>query len=202
MAKNLAQQRREEIISAAHKCFIAKGFHATGMADIAREFGMSAGHIYNYFPSKTAIIEEVISRGMEDFYKNSCALQENLGSYEETLAQVKRIFGECFRKERIVLSIELLAEASHDPELEKVLQRADVKARTHLLDIGYPDSQDPMDRIRVELGMATIEGLGMRFLRNPNLDFEAVCQLLAERIHTPREKLKEKIKSLESKIAQ
>lgn len=202
MAKNLAQQRREEIIQAAHKCFIAKGFHATGMADIAREFGMSAGHIYNYFPSKTAIIEEVISRGMEEFYKNSCALQENLGSYEETLAQVKRIFGECFRKERIVLSLELLAEASHDPELEKVLQRADVKARTHLLDISYPNSQDPMDRIRVELGMATIEGLGMRFLRNPNLDFEAVCQLLAERIHTPREKLKEKIKSLESKIAQ
>lgn len=71
MAKNLAQQRREEIIRAAHKCFITRGFHATGMADIAREFGMSAGHIYNYFPSKTAIIEEVISRGMEDFYKNS-----------------------------------------------------------------------------------------------------------------------------------
>ena len=64
MAKNLAQQRREEIINAAHKCFVTKGFHATGMADIAREFGMSAGHIYNYFPSKTAIIEEVISRGM------------------------------------------------------------------------------------------------------------------------------------------
>lgn len=76
MSKNLAQQRREEIIKAAHKCFIAKGFHATGMADIAREFGMSAGHIYNYFPSKTAIIEEVISRGMEDFYKNSCALRK------------------------------------------------------------------------------------------------------------------------------
>ena len=82
MSKNLAQQRREEIIHAAHKCFVTKGFHATGMADIAREFGMSAGHIYNYFPSKTAIIEEVISRGMEDFYKNSCALQESQGSYQ------------------------------------------------------------------------------------------------------------------------
>lgn len=30
MAKNLAQQRREEIIRAAHKCFITRGFHATG----------------------------------------------------------------------------------------------------------------------------------------------------------------------------
>lgn len=201
MAKNLAQQRREEIISAAHKCFIAKGFHATGMTDIAREFGMSAGHIYNYFPSKTAIIEEVISRGMEDFYKNTCALQESRGSYEETLEQVKRVFGESFRKERIVLSLELLAEATHDPELEKVLRKADDKARTHLKEIRFPNSNDPMDWIRVELGMATFEGLGMRFLRNPDLDFNVVCQLLAERIYCPREKLKERIKELESKSA-
>lgn len=201
MSKNLAQQRREEIIKAAHKCFIAKGFHATGMADIAREFGMSAGHIYNYFPSKTAIIEEVISRGMEDFYKNSCALQENQGSYEETLQQVRRVFGDCFRRERIVLSLELLTEASRDPELEKVLQKADVKARTHLKEICYPKSNDPSDWIRVELGMATIEGIGMRFLLNPDLNFDLVCELLAERIYTPREKLKQKIKELESKAA-
>ena len=80
MTKNLAQQRREEIIRAAHKCFISRGFHATGMADIAREFGMSAGHIYNYFPSKTAIIEEVISRGMEDFYKNFRLSEERTSS--------------------------------------------------------------------------------------------------------------------------
>lgn len=198
MAKNLAQQRREEIIHAAHKCFVTKGFHATGMADIAREFGMSAGHIYNYFPSKTAIIEEVISRGMEDFYKNSCALQESQGSYQETLDQVKRILGQALKKERIILSLELLAEASHDPELEKVLQVADVKARTHLKDICYPDSEDPMDWIRVELGMATIEGLGLRFLRNPGLDFDAVCEQVADRIYTPREKLKQQIRELQS----
>lgn len=198
MAKNLAQQRREEIIHAAHKCFVTKGFHATGMADIAREFGMSAGHIYNYFPSKTAIIEEVISRGMEDFYKNSCALQKSQGSYQETLDQVKRILGQALKKERIILSLELLAEASHDPELEKVLQVADVKARTHLKDICYPDSEDPMDWIRVELGMATIEGLGLRFLRNPSLDFDAVCEQVADRIYTPREKLKQQIRELQS----
>lgn len=123
MSKNLAQQRREEIIKAAHKCFIAKGFHATGMADIAREFGMSAGHIYNYFPSKTAIIEEVISRGMEDFYKNSCALQENQGSYEETLQQVRRVFGDCFRRERIVLSLSFLRRPLAIPNWKKFFRK-------------------------------------------------------------------------------
>lgn len=199
MTKNLAQQRREEIIRAAHKCFISRGFHATGMADIAREFGMSAGHIYNYFPSKTAIIEEVISRGMEDFYKNSCALQESQESYEKTLEQVRRVLSDFLKKERVALSLELVAEASHDPELEKVLREADVKARTHLKELTNREGDSPKDWALIDMGMATFEGLGLRFLRNPDLDFDAVCEILAERIYMPREKLKQRLKELESK---
>ena len=199
MTKNLAQQPREEIIRAAHKCFISRGFHATGMADIAREFGMSAGHIYNYFPSKTAIIEEVISRGMEDFYKNSCALQESQESYEKTLEQVRRVLSGFLKKERVALSLELVAEASHDPELEKVLREADVKARTHLKELTNREGDSPKDWALIDMGMATFEGLGLRFLRNPDLDFDAVCEILAERIYMPREKLKQRLKELESK---
>lgn len=201
MAKNLAQQRREEIIRAAHKCFITRGFHATGMADIAREFGMSAGHIYNYFPSKTAIIEEVISRGMEDFYKNSCALRESQDSYEKTLEQVRRILSGILKKERVTLSLELLAEASHNPELEKVLQKADVKARTHLRELSHPNGNSPKDWALVDVGMATFEGIGLRYLRNPDMDFDAICEVLAERIYMPREKLKQRLKELEAKQA-
>lgn len=185
MAKNLAQQRREEIIRAAHKCFITRGFHATGMADIAREFGMSAGHIYNYFPSKTAIIEEVISRGMEDFYKNSCALQESQDSYEKTLEQVRRILSGILKKERVALSLELLAEASHNPELEKVLREADVKARRHLKELSNPNGNNAKDWALVDMGMATFEGIGLRYLRNPDMDFDSICEVLAERIICP-----------------
>lgn len=170
------------------------------MADIAREFGMSAGHIYNYFPSKTAIIEEVISRGMEDFYKNSCApLQESQESYEKTLEQVRRVLSGFLKKERVALSLELVAEASHDPELEKVLREADVKARTHLKELTNREGDSPKDWALIDMGMATFEGLGLRFLRNPDLDFDAVCEILAERIYMPREKLKQRLKELESK---
>ena len=145
MAKNLAQQRREEIIRAAHKCFITRGFHATGMADIAREFGMSAG--------------------MEDFYKNSCALQESQDSYEKTLEQVRRILSGILKKERVALSLELLAEASHNPELEKVLREADVKARRHLKELSNPNGNNAKDWALVDMGMATFEGIGLRYLR-------------------------------------
>ena len=49
-----------QILDAAKRCFRNRGFHQTTLRDIAHEFGMSVGHIYNYFESKEAIIEALV----------------------------------------------------------------------------------------------------------------------------------------------
>ena len=64
----LAQARREQVLSAASECFKRKGYHGAGMAEISRTAGMSAGHIYNYFESKEAIIESIIAKDMEEMF--------------------------------------------------------------------------------------------------------------------------------------
>lgn len=51
--------RRQEILDAARRAFIARGFHATSMQQIAAESGVSAGNIYRYFPNKEALIASV-----------------------------------------------------------------------------------------------------------------------------------------------
>lgn len=64
----LAQARREQVLCAAANCFKRKGYHGAGMAEISKTAGMSAGHIYNYFASKEAIIESIIERDMEEMF--------------------------------------------------------------------------------------------------------------------------------------
>ena len=49
--------RRDQVLEAALRCFAEQGFHATTMADVIRESGLSAGSVYRYFPSKTALIK-------------------------------------------------------------------------------------------------------------------------------------------------
>ncbi len=51
--------RRAEIIAAAARLFAANGFHATSMADIITEAGLSAGAVYRYFRSKEELIASV-----------------------------------------------------------------------------------------------------------------------------------------------
>ena len=53
--------RRAEILAAAARLFAGNGFHATSMAEIISESGLSAGAVYRYFRSKEELIGAVAS---------------------------------------------------------------------------------------------------------------------------------------------
>src|SRR5471032_3670979 len=60
-----AQNRRKQVLEAAAVCFDRSGFHGASMAEISKQAGMSAGHIYNYFDGKDAIILAFVAREAE-----------------------------------------------------------------------------------------------------------------------------------------
>lgn len=51
--------RRAQMVPAAVRCFERQGFHATSVADIVAESGLSAGSVYQYVRSKDEIIAAV-----------------------------------------------------------------------------------------------------------------------------------------------
>lgn len=54
--KKLVEIRRREIVKAAADLFIRKGFHKTTVREIAQEFGMSIGTLYEYIRTKEDIL--------------------------------------------------------------------------------------------------------------------------------------------------
>lgn len=54
-------RRRDEIMVAAKKVFARKGFHATTIADIAKEAGLAYGSIYWYFDSKDDLFHALMA---------------------------------------------------------------------------------------------------------------------------------------------
>jgi AcrR family transcriptional regulator len=63
--------RREQVLAAAWVCFARDGFHATSIADVIAESGLSAGAVYRYFRSKEELIgattDRVLGVAMEGF---------------------------------------------------------------------------------------------------------------------------------------
>lgn len=195
-SSSLSQQRREEIFQAAHKCFLSRGFHATSMTDIAREFGMSVGHVYNYFPSKQAIIEGLIEQGIEEFYVNSRELLSCSSDFAKAREAIKRSMSPNHNPDQIRLTLELLVEATHDPKLSKVIEEADRKVRTHLMEMHRITISNQEEEAKLEVMMAMFEGLGMRILRHPGINMEEIYDEMARRLCKPRYMLERQLSEL------
>jgi len=57
--------RRAEICRAAARIFCDQGFDATAMSDIARALRMTKAGLYHYFPSKEAMLFEIMTFGLD-----------------------------------------------------------------------------------------------------------------------------------------
>lgn len=54
-------QRRREILAAAKEVFARNGFHATAIADVAKQAGLAYGSVYWYFASKDELFHALMA---------------------------------------------------------------------------------------------------------------------------------------------
>ena len=59
-------QRSTELLAAVRVAFAEKGFDGASMQDLARAAGISVGNFYRYFPSKAAIVEQLIAHDLHE----------------------------------------------------------------------------------------------------------------------------------------
>ena len=57
---------RQRILAAAVQLFAQFGYHAASMRDIARDSGIQAASIYHHYPSKQALLVEIMDTHMRD----------------------------------------------------------------------------------------------------------------------------------------
>ena len=171
----MTDDRREQVLRAAERSFIASGFHGARMAQIAKEAKMSAGHIYHYFESKEQIIAEMIRSHFEE-------KMATLERYRDAGDRVVDLMIENLTNSVATntdpfwstLMLEIAAEATRNAEIASSLRSMDAEMKSRVL--GYLRSglnQDDLDT-RLEIFVALMQGLGMRNIINPNLDKDAV----------------------------
>lgn len=72
--------RRDEIMAAAKEVFARKGFHATTIADIAKQAGLAYGSIYWYFDSKDDLFHALMAVEEEALRAHVAAALARLGA--------------------------------------------------------------------------------------------------------------------------
>lgn len=117
--------RPGELLEAALDTFVAKGFTAARMEDIAKRAGVSKGTIYLYYPSKEAIFEALVRRNIIPRVEAAEAMLAASGAPPEAqLRGLLEFVGKATSDPRIAAVPKLvLAEAGNFPEMARFYRR-------------------------------------------------------------------------------
>jgi AcrR family transcriptional regulator len=172
-----AARQRERILDAAESCFIASGFHAASMAQIAATADISAGLIYRYFQSKSTIVKAIIDRHLES---ESLRVIDRLNATDDMVDELLNVF-ERYRsrqdpKMNAALMLELTAESTRDPKLMQVVRSKDRVIGASLRQAVRRSAAAQGVRLsaveartRAVMLQCLVEGLAMRSIRDPAL---------------------------------
>src|SRR5215467_5504200 len=124
--------RREQIIAAGLACFAQSGYHATTMADVATQAGVSKGTPYLYFDSKEALfiaLHQQWDCGLADRVNAAIAALPEAGrrSPRQVLHAVAAAVAGHVREETDTCRVlmEARALAAHEPAIAAAVQAAD-----------------------------------------------------------------------------
>jgi AcrR family transcriptional regulator len=181
-----AEAQRNRILCAALKCFIEHGFHAASMANIADTAQMSAGLMYRYFENKSAIVQAIVARQLQE----GRAQIEQLRTSADLAASILQTYRLWLARDPSVMNpalyLEMSAEATRDPQIAAVLRESDAAILQDLQawmarardDGGLGLAPDVAAR-RAHLLMQVWSGLAVSAARHPEQD-PAVMQAVIE----------------------
>jgi AcrR family transcriptional regulator len=125
-----AETRRRKVTNAARKLFAAKGFHNTGMAEIAIASEVHVGQIYRDFPCKEAIVAAITEADFATFVDTE-ALRLAVEQEDRTsvLVAIESLFEPSPCEETMP---EIMAEAARNPRIAEIVGQLDARFRATL----------------------------------------------------------------------
>ena len=160
-APSRADARRDKLLDAARTLFAERGFHQTGVAQIAKASGVLVGQIYRDFANKEEIVAAIAASD----------LQESLG--EEDLARAAesgdtaavrdwiRRFVSAKAKKDCRLAAEIMAESMRNPKIAELFRAIQARVRCSLsraLEALAPGPTRASDRLLTAEVIMTIGG--------------------------------------------
>lgn len=177
--------RRQQILDAAHACFLRDGFHQTSMADIQRESGLSAGAIYLYFKGKDEIVLGLARQILEmvaTMFPDEPVVDGDL----VTLPAL--VTGFLVRAERVdrerhlfPVAIQIWAEAIGNPRMrEELIQSLDVlRSRVEYLIVACQERGIVRADVSASAIALALIGIGQGFIVQRMLLGEGILDLYA-----------------------
>lgn len=164
--------RREQILDEAAHLILAEGLYAVSMERLARDIGISKGLVYNYFPTRDALLTALLNREQAELRDRGMASALQAESFDDLIRQTTRLYLEQTRDRGALIaallsdpSVALLMEAENRTDRERTVRYFVRAARR---EYGLPL---PMAIAGIEMVSAVTDQAG-RLVADGQLDVE------------------------------
>ncbi|TDR82963.1 TetR/AcrR family transcriptional regulator [Paludibacterium purpuratum] len=177
-----AGKRRNQVLEAAARSFRQHGFHGCSMAQLAKEAGMSVGHIYHYFENKEAIIDAIVQQDLDEWLASIQHLLNSSNIFEDMLAQLDDPVRDWLDADYAALQIEILAEAGRNAKVAAIVRASHEKVRDTISELLRKGSPRPLTQAEIDskfdLIGALCDGLMARAIHSGTIDRERLLAML------------------------
>jgi TetR/AcrR family transcriptional repressor of uid operon len=177
--------RRAEILAAAQRCFVRKGFHGASMQDICAEAGMSPGNLYRYFRSKEALMAGIAERDRAEVGQQFASADLSHGLFAVLEGMAHHHFA-VRPTEQVLLCTEVMAEARRNPEIARISASFDADVKKWILELlraAVERGDVPKDvdlEAAVTMLMIIADGVWWRRALDPDFDPASVVPLFMD----------------------
>jgi AcrR family transcriptional regulator len=163
-------ERVEEILAAACRVIVRRGFHATRIADIAQEAGTSTGTVHYHFETKEDVLHAALRWANTRPYG---PIDEALRAGDNDTARLARLLEFAVPypgrpRDEYVLLIELWGRILREPDLVRDGERLSARWRGYFFDIVRRGTENGTFRpvadpdVVAERLIALVDGLGFK----------------------------------------
>jgi AcrR family transcriptional regulator len=195
---NRARTRRLTLLETADRLFAERGFHGTGMAQIAAESGVRIGQIYRDFASKEDIVAALAEQKVSDWLEEEVlSAAVAAGDLQAIRSWIRRFEGQDDKVDECRLMTEIVAEAGRNARIAAIHRRIDDRVRVSLslaLRTLLPDgTEDGELDLLIEFILAAGIGVISRRVLRPDTPAVALGNLISKMVdcylgHLPSER--------------
>jgi len=173
---------RARILAAAEVVFARRGFHAARISDIAAEADMSVGSLYWYFPTKEAVLAEIVRDALREqtaVLATAAALpglpRERVDALVEgSIALLEQKRG----PQRLLTTLESEPDALRELDIDLAAARGEQDAHLErIFAAGLPAGMQPAEM--AALYRAVLRGLALDLAISPSAARAALLRLFA-----------------------
>lgn len=160
-APSRADARRDKLLDAARTLFAERGFHSTGVAQIASASGVKVGQIYRDFANKEEIVAAIAVRDLEQVLAEdelACAVEHR--DLPGVRTWIRKFVAGKAKKDRR-LACEIMAESMRNPRIAEIFRGIQDRVRSRLssaLETLAPDPARAAERALIVEVILTVGG--------------------------------------------